>query len=77
MAQLVERLSNLKNTEQAWAQIVFRATNQLGDGPFQNAVKAEVEKLRLEAQQKQAEIDAQVERRKARNDLAIGGPAVI
>ncbi|MBI5456547.1 hypothetical protein HY969_02305 [Candidatus Kaiserbacteria bacterium] len=49
MALLVERLSNLKNTEQAWAQIVFRARGELGHGAYQKAVEAEVEKLRYES----------------------------
>lgn len=48
MAAVVERFSNLKKSEQAWAQIIFRASTEIA-GKYQKAVTNEVEKLRLES----------------------------
>lgn len=52
LAEIVERLSNLKGSEQIWTQIIFRAhaTGGIGhNSAFQKAVQAEVEQLRYES----------------------------
>ncbi|TSC85955.1 MAG: Uncharacterized protein G01um10148_863 [Parcubacteria group bacterium Gr01-1014_8] len=50
LALIVERMSNLKKSEQAWTQIIFRAhIGKIGGTTFQAAAQAVVEELRFES----------------------------
>ncbi len=48
MAQVIETLGALKNSEQGWIQIIFHSMTESGVGPFMHQCEERIEELRKE-----------------------------